>query len=68
MVVEFPSDQEIRQALLEGEYFEKKEMILQTKKERWPSDWRYLGVVGVPVRMLESVWQDTWSKINRCVR
>ena len=38
MVVNSPSDQEIRKVLLEGEYFKKKELILWTKKERWPSD------------------------------
>ena len=45
MVVDSPSDQEIRKVSLEGEYFKKKELILWTKKERWPSDWRSLGVV-----------------------
>ena len=45
MVVNSPSDQEIRKVLLEGEYFKKKELILWTKKERWPSDWSYLSIV-----------------------
>ena len=45
MVVDSPSDQEIRKVSLEGEYFKKKELILWTKKERWPCDWRYLRVV-----------------------
>ena len=45
MVVDSPSDEEIRKVSLEGEYFKKKELILRTKKERWPSDWSYLRVV-----------------------
>ena len=45
MVVEFPSDQEIRQASLEGGYF---------KKENW--HYRKGGlVIGVPIKILESV-------------
>ena len=42
MVVDSPSDEEIRKFSLEGEYFKKKDFILRTKKKRWPSDWSYL--------------------------
>ena len=45
MVVDSPSDQGIPKVLLEGEYIKKKELILWTKKERWPSDWSYLSIV-----------------------
>ena len=33
LVVEYLSDQEIRQASLEGEYTKKEKLILRTKKE-----------------------------------
>ena len=45
MMVNSPSDQEVRKVSLEGEYFKKKELILQTKNEKWPNDWRNLRVV-----------------------
>ena len=61
---ESPSDQEIRKAPLEGEYF----------KENWYYGLKGKGglvtgvtwvLFGVPFRILESVWQVTWSKVNR---
>ena len=61
-MVDSPSDQEIRQAPMEGEYF---------KKENWY--YRKGGLVigvteelfKVPNRILKSIGQVTWSKINR---
>ena len=61
MVVAFPSDQEIRQASLEGGYF---------KEENWydRKGGLVIGVTrvlfGVFAKILELVWQVTWSKIN----
>ena len=68
LVVEYPSDQEIRHASLKGEY---------TKKENWYYELKRKGdlvigdtweLFGVPVGILELVWQVTWSKINRYAR
>ena len=61
-MVDSLSNQEICQASLEGGYF---------KKENWY--YRKGGLVigdtrvlfGVSIRILELVWQVTWSKIHR---
>ena len=61
LVVEFPSNQEIHQASLEGEYF---------REEIWY--YRKGGLVigvtwelfKVPIKILESIGQVTWSKVN----
>ena len=61
LVVDSPSDQEVRQVSLEGEYFKKKNWYYGLKKGGL-----VIGVTWelfkVPVRILESVWQVTWSK------
>ena len=63
MVVDSLFDQEIRQAPLEGGYF---------KKENWyyRKDGLVIGdtweLPGVPIRILELVWQVTWSKVIIC--
>ena len=65
LVVDSPSDQEIRQASLEGEY---------SKKDNWYYGLKRKGglVIGiiwelfkVSLRILELVWQVTWSKVNK---
>ena len=65
LVVGSLSDQKSENAPLEGEY---------SKKENWYYGLKRKGglVIGVtwelfkvPVEILESVWQVTWSKINR---
>ena len=64
LVVEFPSDQEIHQASLEGECFKKKNWYYRLKRKGG----LVIGVTwvlfGVSVKILELVEQDIWSKVN----
>ena len=65
MVVNSPSDQEIRKVPLEGEYFKKKNWYYGLKRKGG----LVIGVTwvlfGVFAKILELVWQVTWNKIHR---
>ena len=60
LVVDSLSDQEDKEALLEGEHMRKENYGL------------LIGVTwvlfGVPFWILDSVWQVTWSMVNRYIK
>ena len=60
LVVDSISDQEHKEALLKGEHMRKENYSLVIRVTR--------ELFKAPVKILESVWQITWSKVNRYVK
>ena len=65
MVIESILDQESKEVPLKDEYFKKKNWYYGLKRKGGLVIRVTWVLFGVSVRILESVWQDTWSKVNR---
>ena len=65
LVVDSPSDQEIRKVSLEGEYFNKENWYYGLKRKGGLVIGVTWELFKVPIKISKSVWQVTWSKVNR---
>ena len=66
MVVDSLSDQESEKAPLEGGYFKKENWYYGLKRKGGLVIGDTLVLFGVFVKILELVWQVTWSKVIIC--
>ena len=64
LVIEFPSDQEIRQASLEGECFKKKNWYYELKRKGGLVIGATWELFKVPVKILELVEQVAWVRLS----